>query len=125
MRIVRWGAFVTWLIVAGLAVAGFAAFSPRPVTSVVVDPSSSHSFADGRGSATGRVLAVAFAIGTRSTDVTIVGSDPAVGRRDPDADQPLAATANGMPPAQSAPLTPATTESAPTTLVAGPTVPVD
>ncbi len=60
MRVLRWGAFVSWLIVAGIAVGGFAAFSPKPA------PESSSTtvvarVADGRGLNTGRIVASAFA----------------------------------------------------------------
>lgn len=60
MRVLRWGAFVSWLIVAGLAVGGFAAFSPRPAadTSSTTRPAV---VAEGRGISTGRILASAFA----------------------------------------------------------------
>ena len=51
---------MSWLIIAGLAVGGFAAFSPKPAT----DTSSTTTearVADGRGISTGRILASAFA----------------------------------------------------------------
>ena len=60
LRALRWGAFVSWLIVAGLAVGGFAAFSPKPAaeTSSTTRPAN---VADGRGESTARILASAFA----------------------------------------------------------------
>lgn len=60
MRVLRWGAVVSWLIIASLAVGGFAAFSPKPVTNT----SSTTIVAevtDDRGTTTGRILARAFA----------------------------------------------------------------
>jgi hypothetical protein len=56
LRSLRWSAFVSWLIVAGLAIGGFAAFSPRPAPPPVsTTPTSSHV-----GDDAGRVAAVAF-----------------------------------------------------------------
>ena len=60
MRGLHYGAFVSWVIVAALAVGGFAAFSPRPAaqTSSTTTPAP---VADGRGISTGRILASALA----------------------------------------------------------------
>ncbi len=60
MRVLRWGAFVSWLIVAGLAVGGFAAFSPKPADEAT-STTAAVRVADGRGVSTGRILASAFA----------------------------------------------------------------
>ena len=59
MRVLRWRAFVSWLIVAGLAVGGFAAFSPRPGTDTW-STTRPAVVAEGRGISTGRILASAF-----------------------------------------------------------------
>ena len=60
MRALRLGAFVSWLIVAGLAVGGFAAFSPKAPaeSSSTTTPAQ---VATGRGVSTARIIASAFA----------------------------------------------------------------
>lgn len=57
MRSLRWSAFVSWLIVAGLAVGGFAAFSPGPdaIPEIPTTTTDGHV-----GDDAGRVAAVAF-----------------------------------------------------------------
>lgn len=69
MRFVRWSAFIAWAVVALLAVAGFAAFTPNgeeappaaeAASSSVVAPASAE---ESRGLLAGRVAALAFASG--------------------------------------------------------------
>ena len=84
MRATRWGEFVSWLIVAGLAVGGFAAFSPndQPPQSTTI-PSA--VVADGRGIGTGRILASAFA--TAAADRTFLTATSALPATDDRADE--------------------------------------
>lgn len=77
MRVLRWGAFVSWLIVAGLAVGGFAAFSPRPPGDAAATTLPA-LVAEGRGISTGRILASAFATAAADrTFLTAAGSSAA------------------------------------------------
>ncbi len=57
MRSLRWSAFISWLIVASLATAGFAAFSPRSATA---PPPTVRPTTPEVGNDAGRVLAMAF-----------------------------------------------------------------
>jgi rare lipoprotein A len=143
MRFLRWGAFVTWLIVTGLAVAGFAAFSPKPA-----DPPSagvtelagiSEGVAVARGAATGRVLALAFAMAGREAGGSapeLALPVPASTLIDPRADErpqataaPTTTTAAPISPTATAPPTTAppaantATTTATTTPASDPTVP--
>lgn len=63
MRFGRWAAIAAWAIVALLAVAGFAAFSPRPAATTTTEARSASS---DWGSVSGRVVAFAFGSGLRS-----------------------------------------------------------
>lgn len=107
LRRLRWGAFVSWVIVAALAVAGFAAFSPEQVTET---PSTmvAARVADGRGLTTGRILAGAVAMAavdrtrfpTSSTKAPTTTSTPATD------------STTGSPPARSGgPAPPSDTDS--------------
>lgn len=72
MRSLRWGAFVSWLIVAGLAIGGFAAFSPDAVQPAL--PTAPVLSAD-LGGDTGRVIAIAFAAASYDrTDLTVASA---------------------------------------------------
>lgn len=129
MRILRWGAFVTWLIVAGLAVAGFAAFSPEPVAPPAPPQPTAAIVADDRGAAAGRVVAMAFALGTRSaaTPVTSLMADSAPSTPslvDPAADQRPETTTTRPPATTTRPTATITVPPTSTTRPSGPTVPV-
>jgi hypothetical protein len=84
MRVVRWAAFVAWAVVALLAIAGFAAFSPEraPTPSQAsADTTTSVTIRSDWGSLAGRVAAMAFATGMRtavtSTEPPPVAPEPA------------------------------------------------
>ncbi len=129
MRFLRWGAFVTWLIVTGLAVAGFAAFSPGPAVPDSTPSVSSITLADGRGAAAGRVLALAFAVAARDAGQpvdTALRSATAPTRPallDPSADSRPETTTTTAAPTTTRAVAPST-ESAGTTIETEPTVPV-
>jgi rare lipoprotein A len=139
MRILRWGAFVTWLIVAGVAVAGFAAFSPEPATAPSPPAADETVISSGRGTATGRLASLAFAIGTRETQtslatvatqaaVTATFAEPTPDSRPTPTSPPTTAASSttvapATTPATSAPTTTPPTTQATTTTVAAPSVP--
>ncbi len=71
MRFVRWSAFIAWAVVALLAVAGFAAFTPNgeeapPAVEAASSPAAAApaSVGESRGMLAGRVAALAFASGS-------------------------------------------------------------
>ena len=68
MRFARLAAFALWLTIALLAVAGFAAFSPTTAPTTTTSSTIAQSPAAGSdwGSASGRVVALAFTSGLRS-----------------------------------------------------------
>ncbi len=110
MRFARLAAFALWLIVALLAVAGFAAFTPETApttttsTTVVVPQSAGTDW----GTTSGRVVAFAFGSGLRSTP----------GLADPAAEDALIADLLGerpevTPPTSAVSATSTTTTSAP------------
>lgn len=136
MRALRLGAFVTWLVVAGLAVAGFAAFSPKPVQEAVAPLESAAAphgtIAANRGATAGRIAALAFAVGTRDLDTpvdSIVAAEPAAtlartivepSLDDPPRANPVATTtattaASAPPSTTTRPETPSTTAPPATT----------
>lgn len=69
MRFARLAAFALWLVVALLAIAGFAAFSPQtaPTTTTTTTLAAPVSAGADWGSTSGRVVAFAFSSGLRST----------------------------------------------------------
>ena len=139
MRFLRWGAFVTWLIVSGLAVAGFAAFSPKPFEPAPSSTPDPVSVVEGvtidRGEATGRVLALALAMAGRAAagpiPEIVVPNDsvaqPSSTLADPSADErPRATTApSTMASTTTTPLgtTTSTTQAQATTTTSAPEVP--
>lgn len=129
MRFLRWGAFVTWLVVTALAVAGFAAFSPQPAAPEPPTQSSPMAMAGDRGTTAGRVLALALAVATRGSDLPVDTVLPASGvttrptLQDPSADSRPVPTTATTAPATRAIATTASTEPV-TTIAAEPTVPV-
>lgn len=68
MRFARLAAFALWLVVALLAIAGFAAFSPKtaPATTTTTTLAAPVSAGADWGSTSGRVVALAFSSGLRS-----------------------------------------------------------
>lgn len=68
MRFARLAAFALWLTIALLAVTGFAAFSPETVSNTSTSTSTTPPVAAGAdwGSASGRVVALAFTSGLRA-----------------------------------------------------------
>ncbi len=129
MRVLRWGAFVTWLIVAGLAVAGFAAFSPEPVAPPAQSQTTAAGVANDRGAAAGRVVAMAFALATRSdgTPMTSLLPDQPAPRPslvDPIADQLPETTTTHRAAASTRPTASITAPPTLSTGPAAPTVPV-
>ena len=104
MRVPRLVAVALWLLVAALAVAGFANFSPQstpePTTTTTTSPPPV------RGSATGQVMARALAAGLRTTPVTQMALT-----EDPELD-PVATNFEILPP----PPDPTTTATVTTTM---------
>jgi hypothetical protein len=68
MRFARWAAFMLWLAVALLAVAGFAAFSPGSATNISTTTTDAAPLSAGAdwGSTSGRIVAFAFSSGLRA-----------------------------------------------------------
>jgi hypothetical protein len=117
MRLPRLVAAVLWLTVAGLAIAGFAAFSPQAAP----ESTTTSTTTPVRGAATGEVMARALAEGIRSTPVVTAASES---NETVVLDSLLSDRRVAAPPALITTTTAATTTttSAPAVLSAGPSM---
>lgn len=119
MRSLRWGAFVSWLIVAGLAIGGFAAFSPDAVQPALPPTPATAALSADLGGDTGRVIAIAFAAASYDrTDLTVASALPtptgvALGRTAPK-EALLDPSVDNPPPVNPTTTTEAQTRAAPT-----------
>jgi rare lipoprotein A len=115
------------LIVAGLAIAGFAAFSPQPAPerSPSITNAAPGGVGQDRGAATGRVLALAFAMGTRErheTPPALAQAAAARAAEDPQAgSRPQATTTSSIASTVRAAVPTPATETV--TTIAEPTIP--